>query len=318
MASSPNRPMPAGTILQQRGDDYVAVPVEVAKQLDVPVISSSGELTDEDHVAIAKFLEGKPKPQVVKIEDLPLDKQPSARAKFQEAIDSLKSEASVVTPVANTGSAPVVATAPVEPTKEPGQQTMVPSHTLERCPNCHHDLSMPAVPDPTDDDKRRYLALLLGDQPFQKEFRLFSGHLLVRVRSLTIPEQDRIMSYVNDEIRDGRASQFDRIELFARFAMYLQVIYMAAADGTTVRDLPDGLSPGTNDGARRFWEGLPEINQNGPLLPAVEKYLLKQVIRTDTLYRVLSQTVARFNRFVAKMEALKDAPDFLDAIGSFT
>jgi hypothetical protein len=175
------------------------------------------------------------------------------------------------------------------------------------------DLQVPDNTAPTDLDKQSYLQSLLGDKPYLKEYVLLGGSLTITFRTLTTREIDACFKQAYAARTAGKVdSMADFYELVQRFKLYLQLVRVKSTEFD--HELPDGLSVETNPNAETFWE-FPEGEPVEPLLE-VEKYIFKNVLKTDTLSRLTNVRCAHFNRLVSKLEVLTDNPDFWKGIGS--
>lgn len=202
-----------------------------------------------------------------------------------------------------------------EPTAEASSATQEPKQSdpesgsgmfdLTHCPQCAWDLTMPSIPEPDDVDKLLFLHSLLGEQLFKKTYSSMAGAVTFEFRTLTTQELDAIFAQVYREANSGVVStQQDYLERVNRYRLYLQLQAVKLKDDQTT--LVDGLSRETNPRADSYWI----TNPGEEKLPAIEKYILGNVLHNETLCRLARRQLATFNRLVLKMEAMVDNADF--------
>ncbi len=177
------------------------------------------------------------------------------------------------------------------------------------CPHCGWDRNVPDIAEPTVGEKQGFVHSVLGQKAFTQEYVLLGGKLRLRFRTLTVKECDAIYSQVQTEVSRGEVAQVDYFEQVNRYRLFLQMTKLDGGEGA-VKDLPDGLSPYTNPGAEGFWDAEGKGPIGDSLLPTVSEYVQSEVLKTETLVRIAQNTCSRFNRLVAKLEALVDNSDF--------
>jgi hypothetical protein len=177
---------------------------------------------------------------------------------------------------------------------------------LTHCPHCEWDLSVPALEEPSYEEKMRFLHCVMNGQQFTKEYELMGGALVIGFRTLTTKEMDASWNqvYVERERGDVR-NDLEMMERINRCRMYLQLTGVRTDERK--RSLPNGLSVQTNVHADAYWK-LPEGHKEPLVL--IENYMLKEVLPTETIIRLAQFNCQQFNRLVARLEALTDSPDF--------
>jgi hypothetical protein len=185
----------------------------------------------------------------------------------------------------------------------------------ENCPHCGWDLKSPTVQEPSYDEKMGFLQSVLGQRTFVNQYEIFGGAVTVRFRTLTTKEMDVIYSQVFHEREAGIVTTVqDYWEKVNRYRLYLQLVYLAAKDGSFTHQLPYGYSEDTNPHAESYYEFEPET-PDGTFLAKVENHILENVLRTESIQRTTNTLCARFNRLLSKLEALVDNSDFWKATG---
>lgn len=187
---------------------------------------------------------------------------------------------------------------------------------LQFCPHCGWDLSIPEIVEPSHDEKMTFLASMLGGQTFSKTFNLLGGQLVIELRTLTTQEIDEIYRQAFRDRENGvigtDAEFWERVN---RMRLYLQLL--AFRSTTRNRDMPNGFTPESNPNAHSFWE-FPADTLRDQKLPAVEKWLLTNVLTNESINRVLQIHCNRFNRLVSRLEAMVDNADFWKATGQLS
>ena len=184
---------------------------------------------------------------------------------------------------------------------------------LQNCPHCGWDMSIPGTAEPTYDEKMGFLHSVLGQKAFTHQYELFAGKVVVRFRTLTTKEMDVVYNQVFREREDGEVTTIqDYWEKVNRYRLYLQLTYLSATDGSFTHTLPDGYSLESNLHAESYYDFKP-ANPDNSYLPEIEQHVLKEVLRTESIQRAINTMCARFNRLVAKLEAMIDNSDFWEA-----
>jgi hypothetical protein len=170
------------------------------------------------------------------------------------------------------------------------------------------------VPEPSDSEKQSFLQSILGRRSFIKEYELLGGALKVRFRTLTTREIDTVYQQVDYERGRGEiVSREDYWERINRYRLYLQTCRLES--NTFLEDLPDGYSEAANPRAEAYWR-FAEPPPGATGLPAIEEYFMTTIFPTEQLHRSVQATCGRFNRLVARLEALVDNSDFWKPTGS--
>lgn len=201
-----------------------------------------------------------------------------------------------------------------EPQTSPAQdpQPSMTSGSLAdtECPHCGWTLSMPDIPEPAYHEKQAFLQAVLGQKPFIKQYELLGGALRVRFRTLATKEVDTIYRQVMLERQKGLVSTVeDYWEKINRYRLYLQTCHLSSEHFQ--HDLPDGYDRETNPNAEGVWQFDPvEDDPRETGLPQIEQHFLRSVFTTEVIHRTINNQCSRFNRLVAKLEAMMDNSDF--------
>ena len=206
---------------------------------------------------------------------------------------------------------------PQEPKPEQKEEVNFKSETgadlhATICPRCSWDLSLPSGPAPDYMDKVKFVTALLAGKPFQKQYDLLDGKLLVTFRTLRPREIDACYEQIVHDTNVGKIKfQGDIIEMVNRYRFYLQLVEIKTKTvAGFMHEFPEGFTPKTNKKATTFWE-LPEDLPEGSLgLDVIETYMINEVFETESLHRMVSAVCRDFNRLVAQLEAMVDNENF--------
>jgi hypothetical protein len=202
-----------------------------------------------------------------------------------------------------------------EPARGPSETGADPRPAF--CPHCDHDLSVESVPEPEYGEKMTFLHSVLGQRCYTRDYPLFGGQVTATLRTITVRELDACFKQAFFDVhKRPEATQLDFYEAVNRYRFMLQLQRLRGPDFD--HDLPDGLSPEDNPGAVATY-AVPEgwaPEEGGTALPLVEKHVVENVLKTETLFRVCNTACRQFNRAVAKMEALVDKSDFWKPTGA--
>ncbi len=216
-------------------------------------------------------------------------------------------------PAATAKAAPPPAAAPSTPAA-PTDTGLTASHP-GNCPHCGWDLAEADDTPTTDGDKITFLHSILGEKSFTKDYPLFGGNVTVTFRSLTGREIDKIYAQVFHEQRKGEVQTgMDFHERINRYRLYLQLVGMKS--NTFHHEFPDGFTKETNDTAVETYTLPADLTEGETGLRLVEAHVTRTALKTEIMVRTVTNECRRFNRLVAKLEAVADHPDFWSATGA--
>jgi len=180
------------------------------------------------------------------------------------------------------------------------------------CPRCSWDLSLPGGPEPDYTDKIKFTTALLAGKPFQKQYELLNGNLIVVFRTLRPREIDACYEQIVHDTNTGKIKfQGDIVEMVNRYRFYLQLVeFKTKTVGGFEHEFPEGFTPKTNKKANTFWELPSDLPQGSQGLDVVEDYMISEVFETESLHRMTASVCRDFNRLVAQMEAMVDNENF--------
>lgn len=185
-------------------------------------------------------------------------------------------------------------------------QTALPQGGPKHCPHCSWDLAMPDPVEPTAADKQSFLGAILGSKPWQRSYELLDGKLSITFRQLTPDEVDLCYTQVYAERRKGKVdTMMDFWEQLTRYRSCLQLVDFRS--GEDLVRFPTSIEE---------WGGA--TSSEATPLPQIMQQIRSEVVKTESLQRIVSTTAARFNRLAAKLEANIETPDFWEATESPT
>lgn len=198
---------------------------------------------------------------------------------------------------------PEVTPAPVPSTPVPdtaGLQGAVPF-----CPRCGWDVRQKYESNPTERDKEDFLATLLGQSRFKKEYELFGGKIKVLFRGLLAEENKLIYRQLVLDQQENRIS--------TEAEWFLQMMdYRLSCSLEQI-----------SDGSGKVLAVMPELferkleNKDEPLatpLPAQLEYLNKEVLAQEVTRRLVGNHLRQFQRLIEALEAMALEPSFWNGI----
>lgn len=214
------------------------------------------------------------------------EKQDYARAQEEYAAAQAQAAESKPEPGTSTTPQPVAETAPER----------------KQCPNCSWDLNSDDVIDISDQDRQNFLAATLGGKPFQKVFEMLGGSLQITIRSLQYAEVDACYRQCYDDRNNNQiANTNDFIEQLNRYRLCLQLVEIRS--GEDLIRFPESLEA---------WGGTGDHQS----LPAIFEQVFGDALKSETMTRMVTKCMARFNRVLARLEANCDNENFWKATGS--
>lgn len=175
----------------------------------------------------------------------------------------------------------------------------------EFCTHCGwpSDLKDPVVVD--DHDKTMFLQSLLGLQPFYKTYKVYKDTLRITLRSLSIEEYDLIFRQLEIDKDQGRTkNNVEHAEALVRYRMCLQIIQLQS-------DTLNHMLPATLDDWRKKINEERLLKQDfDTVLYPIKTYFFSRINKTETMHRLLSGLLTRYNMLLTKLEVNADNPDF--------
>jgi hypothetical protein len=155
---------------------------------------------------------------------------------------------------------------------------------------------------PTKHDKQFFVAAVLGQKRFVKEYNLLGGQMRVGFRALTVEENDLIIKQLVQDWNDGKIS--GPAHSVAEATKYQLALALDSVE--------------TNVGPL----SLPTLEEydcdeppTGTILPQVVDYINKHAMPTETIRRIVSKAYGHFIETQSKLEAMAESSDFWKTTG---
>jgi hypothetical protein len=222
-------------------------------------------------------------------------------ARKLEIEDDVSQAAPAKKPVAE----PVRKTATASPAAEPSQPAATDEEFMAQgdtksCPNCSWDLENRDVEEITERDKQNFLAATLGNKPFQKLFSLFDNQLQITLRSLRFNEVDACYRQCYEDRRqDELATAADFMEQLNRYRLCLQLVEIRS--GSELIQFPESLAG---------WNGYNDYRD----LPSIFDKVSEEALQSESLRRLATKCLFKFNRIMSRLEANCDNENFWKAV----
>ena len=187
---------------------------------------------------------------------------------------------------------------PPEPKPEPRAETS--SNQPAVCPNCSWNLEFKEPVEITDLDKQDFLAATLGGVPFKKLFTVLGGQLQIIIRTLKPYEVDACyrQGYADRKANEV-ATATDFLEQVNRYRMCLQLSEIRS--GENLSQFPEDLHD---------WGGPGDFT----LLPNILQKVQNEELASESLIRIVTHLLHKFNHVVGRLEANIDNADFWKAV----
>jgi len=193
-------------------------------------------------------------------------------------------------------------TQPQAPAQPKPQQAAETAPQLHVCPNCAWDLAAKDLVEISEADKQNFLAATLGNKPFQKLFELMNGQLQVTLRSLRHDEVDACYRQCYEDRKNQQiANSADFMEQLNRYRLCLQLVELRS--GEDLVQFPETLAEWGSTGDYRA-------------MPMIFEQVFNEALSSETLMRLATKCMHKFNRILARLEANCDNPDFWEAAES--
>jgi len=284
-----------------------------------------------------------PRPKIVKISDLPPEKQAELAKDLEKAkamlarsgeaaaavqaamartpqgvpqsvaaaIDQMsratqaRSEPASVAFVDDTQQKPAPAAAAPPPTTTQATKPDEPETLapVHICPRCLWDTRMVYEAKPTDADRLAYFVAFRGGTRFEKEYALLNGAVLVTFRDLLTHETDAIWSQMAEDTKTANALAFDAF-YHMRLLSYRLSLGLAKL-------VIDGVPTFVNSKSLKDVPAQPNVN----VLTRLREMIESDVLTKETVRKVISGVFAEFQRLVEALEVEVLREDFSKGIG---
>lgn len=179
---------------------------------------------------------------------------------------------------------------------------------ITRCPRCLWNMAHSFEAEPTEEDRRTFVAAILGGKRFRKQYGVMGNKFRVTFRSMTTAESDLVFRQLRlDQLRGiilGDADYFGRLTMYRLACM---VDNIAQGDGTIIADVPPIMDIPYDE--PEF--GTPEQTR---LLPLLE-WFNAEICKTESMRHIVAQQHRDFQRIVEALETQTSDPSFWEEIG---
>jgi hypothetical protein len=184
-----------------------------------------------------------------------------------------------------------------------------PGSLFHICRQCGWDQRAPAIAEPTRKEVMDFLYVSLGRKVYSKEYSRFDGRVKLRLRTLYVRELEALYeaAYIAQKagVINTPTEYYDYIN---RMRLYLQIsrLMINTDNPQVVFDLPHVLDKSFAPTEGLDWidklKQLGRYQEKVPLMTQVQSFIVDDVLITETLQRIATDTCATFNRLVAMLE----------------
>lgn len=176
------------------------------------------------------------------------------------------------------------------------------------CQRCAWPLDVPYEIVPTVEDKKGFLAAILGMSRFEKKYDLLNGNLSVFFRSLSADESAVVQEQLGAMVRNG--TSFGDGEYWANLQEFRTVLSVSkiVVGGNVVYSIPPFNEWLTENPPPSKGEMTPTQ------LPRLCAYFYAKGATQEPIRRIIGQTHKSFQRLVEAMEFMTNDPDFWSGI----
>lgn len=186
----------------------------------------------------------------------------------------------------------------LEPTSEQNSAGPAVESSQTTCAYCGYRAGQHLDP-LSEDDKDAYMEALQSLQPFTKVVPLYGNRLSVRIRGVTVEENDLCWQQVSKDFQEGKVKIVaDQNEQFARYRTGLQLVGIEGLKQPVA--IPQTLAAWSNE------LGIPPSTR---LVVAIWESW-QQIVQSESLHRILVGAVIDFNNLVRRLEAKAIDPNF--------
>ncbi len=175
------------------------------------------------------------------------------------------------------------------------------------CSHCGWDTNNPDNIEITALDKQLFVASILGQKRFTKEFKLFGGKLKVVFRSITTKEMDLVIQQLTKDWNDGKiGGQAQSLAEAIKYRMYISLDTIDGENGI-IHQLPEVAD---------YEYDKNDVKDGGTVLPLIVDHLTDTVLTMETLRSAVTKVYGTFVATESKLEAMAAAPSFWETIAN--
>lgn len=201
---------------------------------------------------------------------------------------------------------PAVKAAPKEPELEPEvkKEPVTPIVTADSlCVHCGWPIGNSDDTEPTKADKQMFVAAVLGQKRYIKEFSLFGGQLRVAFRTLRTEEIDMVIKQLTKDWNDGKLSgPAQSVAEATRYQMILALDAVETNIGLVKQPTLEEYDYDPKD-----------IPTGGTVLPQIVEHITNEVLTMEPLRRAVAKAYGHFLDTTSKLEAMAETSSFWEA-----
>ncbi len=170
-----------------------------------------------------------------------------------------------------------------------------------KCPHCGWPQNITDPVEVTDQDKRDFIISLWG-KPFQRTYSVVGDRMRVTLRNLSPAEVDLCHRQAYLEIMRDELSYTDHRERVMRLRVALQIVALDNASGNLI-NLPESIDDWVVDDDPKNTKALAVLN-----------YVYTNVLKSESLHRIVAHLCGKFNSLCARLEAHAEDENFYGGI----
>lgn len=194
---------------------------------------------------------------------------------------------------------------PATPEPAPAKEEEVKNEPIQPatrmiCAHCGWPIDSMDNCAPTRSDKQIFVAAVLGQKRFIKEYDLLGGQMRISFRSLTVAENDLVIKQMIQDWNDGKISgPAHSVAEATKYQLALALNYVETHSGPLVLHVLDEYDY--------------DEPEKGTILPDIVEYVYSTAIPNEPIRRIVAKAYSHFVETVSKLEAMAETADFWKA-----
>lgn len=188
---------------------------------------------------------------------------------------------------------------------EPEPEPVAPLQDLRptNCMHCGWPVDSLDMCSPDTLDKQVFVASVLGQKRFSKEFQIFDGKMRITFRSLTVEENDLVVKQLMKDWNDGKITgPAHSIAEATKYQLALGLESVSTSVGQVT--LPEYSDYDDDD-----------PKEGNTILPKIVEYVTEHAMPNEPTRRIIAKAYGHFVTTQSKLEAMAEQPDFWKATG---
>jgi hypothetical protein len=189
--------------------------------------------------------------------------------------------------------------APVPPLEMPAASDTSAVQPVTHCPRCHWPVAQQLETVPTAEDRQIFVASILANDRFRKEYALLGNKLRVIFRSLTAQEAETLYTQLRFDTQAGEIiTEGDFVARLQTYRLVMSTEKLIAVGAVT--EVPAALTIKYDQPAEK----------HETVLVPMTRWFWETVAAQEPVRRVVAKCHQEFQRLVEVMEAQAAEPDF--------